>query len=347
MENRPRDPCIPWKPLEILDNYWMRLRSLYAIYETDMKSGTASVYHHQIPGGQYSNLLMQCKEMGYMERWPEVLDAYHDVNLWVGDIVKVTPSSKVVGDIALMLVKSRYTVKDIDANPELIPAWPRSAVEMAEGTLGRPHHGFSENMIKAIIGTAKPSYDRPGDSLAPIDLEKVREEWGLQTLEEACSAVLYPKVFKEYQDRMAYHGPVWNLPTSHFLYGFIGVGDNFEVEDDDVTLDRLKPLNHAYERVLKIKVGDRYYEIPRKESSGGATCKMANGKDEVGCPIKGKVSKIMCKEGDRVKKDDALFLISVMKMEVLVPAPRACTIAQIIVAENDDVVENSHLCTLV
>eukprot|EP00397_Hematodinium_sp_SG-2012_P003869 GEMP01003879.1.p1 GENE.GEMP01003879.1~~GEMP01003879.1.p1 ORF type:complete len:1220 (+),score=277.91 GEMP01003879.1:44-3703(+) len=347
MENRPRDPCISWKELEILDLYWMRLRAVYAIFETDMHSGTASVYTHQIPGGQYSNLLMQCKSMGIMERWPEVLETYHQVNLWMGDVIKVTPSSKVVGDVALMLVGMHRTVDELNHSPELVTAWPKSAIDMARGTLGRPHHGFPDAMVKAILGDIPPLVGRPGALLESVDLEAVRVAQGLETLEEACSSILYPKEFKVYQERMSEHGPVWQLPTSHFLYGFFGIGDTFSVDGHEVKLDRIQALDFANKRKAKVLVDGFPSEVTSLEAMSKTKHKLASGApQEIGSPIQGVLSKIECQEGARYKKGDALFVVCAMKMEVTISAPDDCTISKIHLKESDALVENSLVATV-
>merc|ERR1719262_438859 len=169
MESHTRAPLgLDYRKLEPLDNYWLRVRELYSIFESGMLSGSANVYHHQIPGGQYSNLYMQCKSLGIMDRWEECLDMYASVNRFCGDVVKVTPSSKVVGDIALLLIRTNTTPEALEDEERLKSiVWPASAVDMAEGGLGTPHHGFPKIMLDAILKGKPRLPGRPGETLPP------------------------------------------------------------------------------------------------------------------------------------------------------------------------------------
>jgi len=212
------DTGFEYKKLEPLDNYWLRLRANYFIFESGMLSGSASVYDHQIPGGQYSNLYMQCRSVGLMDRWEEVLEMYRAMNDFCGDIVKVTPSSKVVGDMALLCIRSGVKLEDVKScnlSAMRSIAWPQSAVEMAQGYLGGPHHGFSKEYLELVLHSAglERLKERPGLSIPPADFEEEKIQLAKEfadfyhtaenvTDEDAVSAVLYPKVFRDYLERL-------------------------------------------------------------------------------------------------------------------------------------------------
>merc|ERR1719242_1488158 len=178
MEGRPRDPLIDYRELEPLDQYWAFVRDMYSVFESGMKAMTARVFDHQIPGGQYSNMYAQCRALGDAENWDAVLGMYRAVNDWAGDIVKVTPSSKSVGDIALFLLKQGIVQEDLkDLKKMQSLAWPQSAIELARGEMGMPHRGFPKQMQDSILkGKLEPMVGRPGDTLAPEDFEKVKSE---------------------------------------------------------------------------------------------------------------------------------------------------------------------------
>merc|ERR1719203_1507908 len=176
MESRPRDPLIDYRLLEPLDQYWAFVRDMYSVFESGMKAMTARVFEHQIPGGQYSNMYAQCRALGGADEWDAVLTMYADVNAWSGDVVKVTPSSKSVGDIALFLLKQGIKKEDF-GNMEKMQAlnWPQSAIELARGEMGMPHRGFPKDMQDSVLkGKLQPMVGRPGDTLEPEDFQKVK-----------------------------------------------------------------------------------------------------------------------------------------------------------------------------
>merc|ERR1719443_2441399 len=270
METHPRDPKIDYKSLEPLDNYWMRVREFYCIYESGMLAGSANVFHHQIPGGQYSNLFAQCKSLGIMHKWEDCLEYYHQVNKWCGDVVKVTPSSKVVGDMALMMVQTNIPISDLyDPVKAKAIAWPASAVDMAYGGLGTPHHGFPKHMLDAILQGKPRQTQRPGLTLKPCDFNKVREELSNDlgedthpssfTDEDVISAVLYPAVWRDYRKHMSKYSNVvpW-VPTPAFIYG-MEVGEEIDCTvpggtATKVKLDRVGALEHEDIRTVYFKV---------------------------------------------------------------------------------------------
>lgn len=243
MEGSPRDPLINFMTLEPYDTFWGHVRNEYAPFESGMKSGSARVFDHQIPGGQYSNLLVQCAGMGMLagEQWNAVLDAYRDVNLLFGDIVKVTPSSKCVGDLALYLVLKNLTTKDLIDPATRLPTpeallldLPESVVGLIKGDLGFPHRGFPAEVVALVLrGNSTPQRTiRAGLALTPVDFQRNIADLSAQmgqniTPEQAMSSLMYPKVFSDYMQRLDKEGPIRKLlPTKVHLYA-AAPGDAF------------------------------------------------------------------------------------------------------------------------
>jgi pyruvate carboxylase len=377
-EGLPRDPLIDYRHLELLDQYWSFVRDMYAVFESGMKAMTARVFEHQVPGGQYSNMYAQCRALGGAEGWDQVLTMYHKVNIWCGDIVKVTPSSKSVGDIALFLIKQGLTPKDLDDMPKLQSlTWPQGAVELARGEMGTPHFGFPKKMQDAILkDKLKPMVGRPGDTLAPEDLAKVKadieDKFGRACTEEDVSAYLmYPSVFSDYMKHLGKAGPlVTCLPTPAFFYG-LAVGETIEFEvpganlldaeekDDStlvrtkvsVTLSRVGPRDGADIRQVEWLVDGATYRVKMEDPPAGKVKyagPMANSsnKNHVACPLPGIVGNVMAKEGQEMSKGDKMFTIVSMKMEVHVEAPFDCTIGDVSVTQDLDVVDGALLAAV-
>lgn len=359
MESHTRAPLgLDYRKLEPLDNYWLRVRELYSIFESGMLSGSANVYHHQIPGGQYSNLYMQCKSLGIMDRWEECLDMYASVNKFCGDVVKVTPSSKVVGDIALLLIRTNTSPEALEDEEKLKSiVWPASAVDMAEGGLGTPHHGFPKIMLDAILKGKPRLPGRPGETLPSTDMAAARSDLAAELGREisdvdAISAVLYPDVWRGYAKHAKKYGAfVPDIPTPAFLYG-MEVGETIHVSGKKVSLDRVGPLDLENKRVLHWTVDGAKRQTTVQDLGDGVKeykGPMANTKkpnQELGSPVGGVVFKLMATPGQAVAEGDTLAVISAMKMEVSVKAPKSGTIADVVVKKDDEVVEGALLVKL-
>merc|ERR1719443_1450877 len=312
METHPRDPKIDYKTLEPLDNYWMRVREFYCIYESGMLAGSANVFHHQIPGGQYSNLFAQCKSLGIMHKWEECLEYYHQVNKWCGDVVKVTPSSKVVGDMALMLVRANIPIEHLyDPVKAKAIAWPASAVDMAYGGLGTPHHGFPKHMLDAILQGKPRQTQRPGLTLKPCDFNEVRQQLAKDldgdctpesfTEEDVISAVLYPAVWRDYRKHVfKFSSAVSALPTPAFIYG-MEVGETIEATEPGksalkIKLERVGPLEHDDIRTLHFEVNGEKVALKCDDPQGkkaytGPMAKAGDAK-QIASPLEGTVAKL-------------------------------------------------------
>src|SRR6185295_13289121 len=220
----PRDPGIDHANLRAISMYWEQVRKNYLAFESDMRSGASEVYLHAMPGGQYTNLKEQARGVGLDDaRWPEVAQAYADVNQMFGNIVKVTPSSKVVGDMALLMVSSGLTRAQVE-DPDFEVAFPESVVQMMHGDLGRPEGGWPEGIQKKVLKGKKPLATRPGANMAPLDLATERktldEKLGRPATDtQFASYLMYPKVFLDYARDRAAFGDCAILPTPVFFYG--------------------------------------------------------------------------------------------------------------------------------
>src|SRR5215212_9554385 len=227
LANTERDTGLDLDALNRLSDYWEQVREFYYPFEEGMKAPTAEVYHHEMPGGQYTNLRQQAKSLGLEGRWHEIADTYAEVNQMFGDIVKVTPSSKVVGDLALFMVTNNLTSMDVLApNPSKKLNFPKSVVELMQGYLGQPEGGWPKVLQKIILDTAgaKPLKGRPGETMKPVDLSAVRKEVEEKTGREprdvdVLSYLMYPQVFVDYSAKLALYDNVSVIPTPAFLYG--------------------------------------------------------------------------------------------------------------------------------
>ena len=220
----PRDPGLDTDKLRMISTYWEQVRRGYVAFESDIRAGASEVYVHGMPGGQYTNLREQARSLGLDDhRWPEVANAYAEVNRMFGDIIKVTPTSKVVGDMALMMVTSGLT-RDAVLDPSVEIAFPDSVVRLFRGELGQPVGGFPADLQKKVLGGRAPLALRPGELLPPADLEAERRlaenKVGRAINEdELASYLMYPKVFADYAANRSAFGDVSALPTAVFFYG--------------------------------------------------------------------------------------------------------------------------------
>ena len=329
-----------------LSDYWEGVRGQYAAFEAGLKSPASEVYLHEMPGGQFTNLKAQARALGLEERWHEVAQAYRDVNMLFGDIVKVTPSSKVVGDMALMMVAQGLSREDVQ-DPERDVAFPDSVIDMLRGNLGQPPGGFPEWLVKKALKGEAPDRSRPGSRLAPVDLEEKRREiseklGGVEIDDEDLNGYLmYPKVFTEYRRRHDTYGPVRTLPTHTFFYG-MRPGDEISAEIDpgktlEIRLQAVGDTNDAGEVKVFFELNGqpRNIRVPDRSARARvpARAKAEEGNpDQIGAPMPGVVASVVVAPGDRVAAGDMLLTIEAMKMETGIHAERAATVKAVHVA---------------
>ncbi len=236
LKGADRDTGLDIEAVREISNYWEAVRGQYAAFESGLQAPASEVYLHEMPGGQFTNLKAQARSLGLEERWHEVAEMYSDVNQMFGDIVKVTPSSKVVGDMALMMVSQNMTRAEVE-DPKKDVAFPDSVIDMMRGNLGQPPGGWPKAIQKKILKGEKASVDRPGKNVAAVNLEETRAKLskdldGFEVDDEDLNGYLmYPKVYMDYMGRHEKYGPVRTLPTKNFFYG-MKPGDEISVEID-------------------------------------------------------------------------------------------------------------------
>jgi pyruvate carboxylase len=351
LRHGPRDTGLNADNLRVLSNYWEQVRHGYAAFESDMRSGASEVYVHGMPGGQYTNLREQARSLGIDDtRWHEVARAYAQVNEMFGDIVKVTPSSKVVGDMAIMMVTSGLTAGDVQ-DPAIEVAFPESVVSLFRGEIGQPHGGFPPALQKKVLKGAPPMTARPGSVLPPVNLEKARQDLQAKMPRpiadrEFASWLMYPKVFTDYMADRLNFGDTSVLPTRAFFYGlepgeeitldlergkhlivrFVAVSD----VHDDGTRTVFFELNG---QPRSVKVADRSKVAkrpPRRKAE-------ADHPDQVGAPMPGTIATVHAVVGHKVARGDVLITIEAMKMETSVRADRDGTIVEVVARPGEQV----------
>ncbi|MEP6260857.1 MAG: pyruvate carboxylase [Gillisia sp.] len=316
-------------------HYWEAVRHFYYPFESGLKSGSADVYRHEIPGGQYSNLKPQAESLGLADRFYEITEMYAQVNGLFGDVIKVTPSSKVVGDMAQYLVSNNLSINDVLEKGDTI-SFPESVKSFFKGDLGQPVGGFPETIQKIVLKDEKPYTDRPNAHLEPIDFETEFEEFRQNfnegmgrelTMTDFLSYKLYPKVFTDAYNHHREFGNVLNVPTRNFFYGMIP-GEEIIVEMDKgkTLLIELLSIGEADEdgqvdvyfkvngQTRAVKVQDKSVKVMKV-----AHVKVdKNNEKEVGAPLQGSLSRILVKQGQKIKKNEPLFIIEAMKMETTI-----------------------------
>jgi pyruvate carboxylase len=323
--------------------YWETVREYYYPFESDLRASSAEVFYHEIPGGQYSNLKPQAQGLGLGDKMEEIKKTYREVNEMFGDIVKVTPSSKIVGDMALFMVSNGLSKEDIYTKGDTL-AFPESVVSFFKGEIGQPVGGFDPKLQKIILKDVKPFTERPNEHLKPVDLEKefilLKQKFDEHVkFTDVLSYLLYPKVFEEYYHKTKMYGSVRKVPTPQFFYGLKQDEEVImEIDKGKNILVRLLTIGEADENGIRkvfmrlngqtriIEVQDRNIEVhthEHKKADKGNT-------EHVAAPLQGKISQFFVKEGEKVKTNAPLFTLEAMKMESTITALKEGTVRQII-----------------
>jgi pyruvate carboxylase len=350
LEGHARDPGIRHEALRSISHYWEGVRRYYLPFESDIRSGTSDVYRHEMPGGQYTNLREQARSMAIEHRWPDIAKAYAQVNQLFGDIVKVTPTSKVVGDMALFMVASELTPEDI-LNPDKEIAFPESVVQLLRGELGFPADGFPPALQKKVLKGAPPLVGRPGEHLPIVDLEVERHNarklvgHALDD-QQLASYLMYPKVYEGYAKHRSKYGDVSTIPTPAFFYGLqdheeiavtIDLGKTLHVRGEGST-----PANDEGQCRLFFELNGQprlvHVEKAGVKSSGKVLRQAEDGNPQhVAASMPGTVIRVAVKPGQKVAKGDVLACIEAMKMESLPTAERDGTVGTVYVKAGDGV----------
>jgi len=330
-----RDPGLSLEAMREISRYWEGVRRFYSPFESDIRSGTSDVYRHAMPGGQYTNLREQARSLGIERRWPDVATRYAEVNEMFGDIVKVTPTSKVVGDMALFMVTSGLTREDV-LDPDKDIAFPESVVQLFRGDLGQPPGGWPKALQAKVLNGEEPDTSRPGEHLPPVDLEAAREEVQKKIArnvddDELASYLMYPKVFIEFAANRRDYGDVSILPTPVFFFGLDSEEEiAVDIEPGKTLIIRLLAVSDADEegkRRLYFELNGQPRTVTVADTSVKATV-VANRKAEEGnpmhvaAPMPGLVVSVAAKSGHSVAKGDPLVALEAMKMETVIRAER-------------------------
>ncbi|MFS0574386.1 pyruvate carboxylase [Sporosarcina sp. 179-K 3D1 HS] len=322
------------KALEDLSYYWEDVRKYYQHFESGMMSPHSEIYVHEMPGGQYSNLQQQAKAVGLGERWDEVKDMYSRVNLLFGDVVKVTPSSKVVGDMALFMVQNDLDEQSVLTRGQSID-FPESVIEFFEGYIGQPYGGFPEELQKVILKGREPITVRPGELLEDEDFGKIRKELNDKlgrpvTSHEVLAYALYPKVFEEYSATHNLFGDVSVLSTPEFLYGMrLGEEIEVEIEKGKTLIIKLVSIGEPQSdatRVIYFELNGQPREVIIEDmsiESDTVRKQKADPSNEshIAATMPGTVLKVAVSKGAKVRRGEHMLITEAMKMETTIQAP--------------------------
>ncbi|MDY4022676.1 pyruvate carboxylase [Staphylococcus borealis] len=334
--------------LEELSHYWSTVRPYYSDFESDIKSPNTEIYQHEMPGGQYSNLSQQAKSLGLGERFHEVKDMYRRVNFLFGDIVKVTPSSKVVGDMALYMVQNDLDEETVINEGHKLD-FPESVVSYFKGDIGQPVNGFDKELQAVILKGQQPLTERPGEYLAPVNFDDIRQEleakaYGEVTEQDVISYVLYPKVFDQYIQTKQQYGDLSLLDTPTFFFGMRNE-ETVEIEIDTgkrliIKLETIsEPDENGYRTIYYVMNGQaRRISIKDENIKTNTNLKPKADKSNpshIGAQMPGSVTEVKVAVGDEVKVNQPLLITEAMKMETTIQAPFNGTIKQVTVVSGD------------
>ena len=359
LENTERETGLKLDEIQKLSEYWSAVRPVYKKFESGLKTGSAEIYKFEIPGGQYSNLKPQIESFGLGHRFDEIKDMYRKVNIMLGDIVKVTPSSKVVGDLAIFMVKNDLTPENIyDKAANL--TFPDSAVSYFKGMMGQPKDGFPDKLQKLILKGEKPIQGRPGELLPPEDFDKINkyltEKYKIKfSNKDIISYALYPEVFEDYLRFINQYGDLSNMGSDVFFHGLReGEISEIKIAEGKVLIVKMLEIRKADKygnRIVVYEVNGNRREVSikdnaanTKESNSEEMVTMADKENinEIGASIPGKLVKLLVKEGDTVKTAQSLAVIEAMKMETNITAP-VCGIVKKIYSDEGKQVTSGEL----
>lgn len=353
LKNTERDTGMDASALQKISDYWSDVRPVYSQFESGLKAVSAEIYKYEIPGGQYSNLKPQVESFGLGHRFEQVKEMYRRVNLMVGDIVKVTPSSKMVGDLAIFMVKNDLTPENICEKAKDMP-FPDSVVSYFKGMMGQPMGGFPKELQKIVLKGEEPITCRPGELLPPEDFEaikiKLKEKFKLEpTDKDVISDALYPDVFESYLKYKAEYGDLSRIGSDVFFHG-LKEGETSELEIAEgktlvLQLLEIGKLDGRGNRMVVFEVNGNRREISIKDKSSKDKVEVfseviladVENPKEVGASIPGNVIKVFAKPGDSIKKGESLMIIEAMKMETNVVASCDGIVGAVLVKEGDQV----------
>lgn len=355
----PRTPNLNIDKVQQINHYWEDVRKFYGPFENGISAPQTEVYAHEMPGGQYSNLQQQAKAVGLEEKWEDIKDQYAEVNLLFGDIVKVTPSSKVVGDMALFMVQNNLSNEDIYQRGRDL-SYPESVISFFKGDLGQPTGGFPSE-LKDIILNGRESIDvRPGSLAKPVDFEQVKAELkeivGFEpSQKDVISYIMYPQVFVDYCKMNDSFGDVELLDTVTFFQG-MRIGETIEVNIEKgktliITLDQIGDPDIEGNRVLFFNLNGQRREVVVKDTNVKSQVMMKEkaeptNKGHVAATMSGSVLDCLVQPGDTVEKGQALLITEAMKMETTIHSKRNGVVKRVLVTSGEPIQSGDLLIEL-
>lgn len=360
LKNTDRDTGIDLDRIEPINKYYKDMRMVYKKFESELKTSSAEIYKYEIPGGQYSNLRPQVNSLGLSERFDEVKDKYREANDILGNIVKVTPSSKVVGDMAIFMVKNNLDSKNIVEDGNQL-SFPDSVVDYFKGMIGQPEGGFPKELQGVVLKGEAPITKRPGELLDDEDFaaveKKLNDKYDLDAnIRNILSHCLYPKVYEEYLDHFLNEYTDISRLESHVFFHGLKKGEECEVEIEDGKVLTIKFIDMLDAEVKGFKTvvyelnGIRrnidIEDINDKSREDHILKADMNDKSQVGASIPGKVVSILVREGDQVVENQPLIIIEAMKMETTIVSKADGIIDKIHVQENALVSDKQLLMNL-
>lgn len=355
LSGKDRQPDLDVDAMEELSRYWATVRPYYKGVDKADAYPNTEVYQHEMPGGQFSNLRQQAKAVGLGDRWNEIKKMYHTVSMMFGDIIKVTPSSKVVGDMALFMVQNNLTEQDVYDKGDVLD-FPQSVVEFFEGRIGIPYQGFPEKLQKIVLKGKKPLTERPGKSLAPVDFEAIRQKLtdaGYKHEDEDINAYCqYPKVFKDFNETVKKYGDVSVLDTPTFFFG-MKKNEEVHVEIEEgkdliITLINISDPDDSGVRTITFMFNGAEREIQVQDKSVDmktVTRRKANPDKagDIGATLSGSVVKVLVTKGQKVKKGEPLVVTEAMKMETTITSPIDGTVGEIYATKGQAIISGDCL----
>ena len=350
LRNAPRSTGLDVVALNDLSIYWEAVRQYYSPFDTSPPFGSAEVFHHQMPGGQYTNLREQATSLGLGKRWPDVVKTYQEVNKLLGDIVKVTPSSKCVGDLAIFLITKGVKPEDMcNLPPET--GFPESVIDLLSGNLGQPMGGWPKQVQKVVLGNRKPMRGRPGASAPKIDLKKeftaLQKKIGRKATEDDLFAhLMYPQVFQDYLAFRTKNGDVSVLPTTAYFHGLaVGEEISIEIEEGKTLFVKLLNVGEPDEkgiRSLTFELNGKARTTLVEDKSVKGDAKAREKADpsnplHIGAPIPAMISSIATSVGKPIKKGDKIAVLEAMKMQTTLYASADGTVEDILVQVGESV----------
>ncbi len=358
LQGQPNDTGLNLDALNDYSNYWEAVRAMYFPFESELKAGTAEVYNNEIPGGQYTNLRGQAIALGVGDQFERLKDNYSEANKLFGDIVKVTPSSKVVGDMAIFMTANSLTAEDVYAKGSTL-SFPESVKDFFKGGLGQPYQGFPKQLQEIVLKGEVAYEGRPNDNLAPVDFDKDFAAFVAKFPDnedgffDYLSYKMYPKVYEEFYKNQALYGDLSMMPTPAFFFGLK------QDEEIMITIEPGKTIivkylymsdpdesglrNITFElngQARRLKILDKNIKVERAQHA------KAKGKGDIGAPLQGRLSRILVKPGEEVKKNAPLYVIEAMKMESIVSAPFEGIIGNVVLHEGTVVEQDDLVLTL-